>query len=74
MFKRGNNMSKEVHQLADWEKELLYPPTKKTVRQVVREYSDTLNVIYEERTAGDFTWIGLLHEFMEELSMTEDMQ
>ena len=45
---------------------------KKTVRQVIAEYADTLNVIYEERTAGDFTWKGLLHEFMEEIASTED--
>ena len=59
-------------QLSEWEKELLYPATKKTVQQVIQEYSDTLNVIYEARTAGDFTWKGLLHEFMEELASTED--
>ena len=59
-------------QLSEWEKELLYPATKKTVRQVIQEYSDTLNVIYEARTAGDFTWKGLLHEFMDEIASTED--
>ena len=53
-------------------KELLYQATKKTVRQVIAEYADTLNVIYEERTAGEFTWKGLLHEFMDEIAMTED--
>ena len=53
-------------------KELLYPATKKTVQQVIAEYADTLNVIYEERTAGEFTWKGLLHEFMDEIAMTED--
>ena len=58
--------------VAEWEKEFLYPATKKTVRQVIQEYSDILNVIYEARTAGDFTWKGLLHEFMEELASTED--
>ena len=62
----------EKPQLSEWEKELLYPATKKTVRQVIQEYSDTLNVIYEARTAGDFTWKGLLHEFMEEIALTED--
>ena len=59
-------------QLSEWEKELLYPATKKTVRQVIQEYSDILNVIYEARTAGDFTWKGLLHEFMDEIASTED--
>ena len=62
----------EEVQLAKWEQDLLYPNTKKTVRQVVTEYADTLNVIYEERTAGEFTWKGLLHEFMEELAMAVD--
>ena len=62
----------EKPQLSEWEKELLYPATKKTVRQVIQEYSDILNVIYEARTAGDFTWKGLLHEFMEEIASTED--
>ena len=64
--------TKEEAPMAEWEKELLYPATKKTVRQVIQEYSDILNVIYEARTAGDFTWKGLLHEFMEEIAMTED--
>ena len=59
-------------QLSEWEKELLYPATKKTVRQVVTEYADILNHIYSARTAGDFTWKGLLHEFMEEIALTED--
>ena len=48
------------------------PVPKKTVRQVIQEYSDILNVVYEARTAGDFTWKGLLHEFMEEIALTED--
>ena len=55
-----------------WEKELLCPTTKKTVRQVIQEYSDILNVIYETRTAGDFTWKGLLCEFIEELALSEE--
>ena len=48
------------------------PPTKKTVRRVIQEYADTLNHIYSARSAGDFTWKGLLHEFMEEIAMSED--
>ena len=60
--------------LPELEKELLYPATKKTVRQVIAEYADTLNVIYEERTAGEFTWKGLLHEFMDEIAMTEELE
>ena len=48
------------------------PTAKKTVRQVVTEYADTLDHIYSPRTAGDFTWKGLLHEFMEEIASTED--
>lgn len=47
------------------------PTPKKTVRQVIQEYSDILNVVYEARTAGDFTWKGLLHEFLEEVSDLE---
>ena len=58
--------------VAEWEKELLYPATKKTVRQVVAEYADILDHIYRTRTAGVFTWKGVLHEFMEELASTED--
>ena len=58
--------------VAEWEKELLYPATKKTVRQVVAEYADILDRIYRTRTAGDFTWKGLLHDFLEELASTED--
>lgn len=48
------------------------PTAKKTVRQVVADYADILDHIYRTRTAGDFTWKGLLHEFMEELASTED--
>ena len=59
-------------QLAEWVTDFLYPAPKKTVRQVIQEYSDILNVIYEGQTAGDFTWKGLLHEFMEEIASTED--
>ena len=59
--------------LAKWEQDLLYPATKKTVRQVITEYADTLDHIYRSRTAGDFTWKGLLHEFMEEIAMAEDV-
>ena len=59
--------------LLEWEKELLYPATKKTVRQVIAEYADTLHFIYSARTAGDFTWKGLLHEFMEEIASAEDV-
>ena len=62
----------EKPQLSEWEKELLYPATKKTVRQVIQEYADTLDHIYSARTAGDFTWKGLLHEFMEEIASTGD--
>ena len=54
------------------EKKLLYPATKKTVRQVIQEYSDILNVVYEARTAGDFTWKGILYDFMGEVASTED--
>ena len=61
-------------QLAEWEQDLLYPNTKKTVRQVITEYVDILNVIYEERTAGEFTWKGLLHEFMEEIATTKELE
>ena len=53
-------------------KVLLYSTPKKTVRHVIAEYADTLDHIYSARTAGDFTWKGLLHEFMEELAMAED--
>ena len=62
----------EEPQLAEWEKELLYPATKKTVRQVVTDYADILDHIYRNRTAGDFTWKGILHDFMEEIASTED--
>ena len=48
------------------------PVPKKTVRQVVAEYTEILNYIYINKTAGDFTWKGLLHEFMDEIASTED--
>ena len=58
-------------QLAEWEEEFFYPTPKKTVQQVVQEYSDILNDIYEARTAGDFTWKGVLYDFMGEIASTE---
>ena len=58
--------------MAECEKELLYPATKKTVRQVITDYADILDHIYKARTAGDFTWKGILHDFMEEIASTED--
>ena len=61
----------EEPQLAELEKELLYPTTKRTVRQVVTDYADILDRIYRARTAGDFTWKGLLYEFLEEVSDLE---
>ena len=64
--------TKEEAPMAEREKELLYPATKKTVRQVIQEYADTLDHIYTARTAGDFTWKGLLHDFMDEIASTED--
>ena len=64
--------TKEEAPMAEREKELLYPATKKTVRQVIQEYADTLDHIYTARTAGDFTWKGLLHDFIDEIASTED--
>ena len=58
-------------QLAEWEKELLYPATKKTVRQVITDYADILDHIYRNRTAVDFTWKGILYDFMGEIASTE---
>lgn len=48
------------------------PAPKKTVRHVIMDYADILDHIYRTRTAGDFTWKGILHDFMQELSTTED--
>ena len=48
------------------------PAPKKTVRQVVTDYADILDYIYRTRTAGDFTWKGLLHDFMDDIASTED--
>ena len=63
----------EEPQLAEREnKVLLYPATKKTVQQVVTEYTEILNVVYEARTAGDFTWKGVLYDFLGAIACTED--
>ena len=64
--------TKEEAPMAECEKELLYPATKKTVRQVIMDYADILDHIYRNRTAGDFTWKGVLHEFMDEIAMAVD--
>ena len=64
--------TKEEAPMAELEKELLYPATKKTVRQVMTDYADILDHIYRTRTAGDFTWKGILHDFMAEIASTED--
>ena len=58
--------------VAEWKKGPLYPATKKTVRQVVTDYAGILDHIYRTRTAGDFTWKGVLYDFMEEIASTED--
>ena len=47
------------------------PTAKKTVRQVVAEYTEILNHIYINKTAGDFTWKGLLYDFLGEIDSTE---
>ena len=47
------------------------PVPKKTVRQVVAEYTEILNHIYINKTAGDFTWKGLLYDFLGEIDSTE---
>lgn len=47
------------------------PATKKTVRQVVTDYANILDRIYRTRTAGDFTWKGVLHDFLGEIASTE---
>ena len=57
--------------LAEWEEEFFYPTPKKTVQQVVQEYSDVLNDIYEAKSAGDFTWKGVLYDFLSEIASTE---
>ena len=48
------------------------PAPKRTVRQVIEEYAFILNDVYEERTAGDYTWKGILYDFMGEIAATED--
>lgn len=58
--------------VAEWETDLFCQTTKRTVRQVVTDYADILDHIYRNRTAGDFTWKGILHDFMEEIASTED--
>lgn len=58
--------------VAEWEKEFLYPTAKRTVRQVVEEYSFILNDVYEGKTAGDYTWKGILYDFLGEIASTED--
>lgn len=47
------------------------PAPKKTVRQVIEEYALILNDVYEARTAGDFTWKGILYGFVSEIASTE---
>lgn len=50
------------------------PAPKKTVRQVVTDYADILNHVYMSMTAGDFTWKGILYDFLEEIAMTEELE
>lgn len=47
------------------------PTAKRTVRQVIEEYSFILNDVYEEKTAGDFTWKGILYDFLGDIASTE---
>lgn len=48
------------------------PAAKRTVRQVVTDYADILDHIYRTRTAGVFTWKGILYDFLGEIASTED--
>ena len=58
--------------VAELQKGLLYLVTKKTVRQVVTDYADILDHIYRTRTAGDYTWKGILYDFLGDIASTED--
>lgn len=42
-------------------------PALPTVEAVLTEYAATARTIYERQTAGDYTWLGLLWCFMDEL-------
>ena len=48
------------------------PAPKRTVRQVIEEYTFILNDVYEGKTAGDYTWKGILYDFLGEIASTED--
>lgn len=37
--------------------------TKHPVDMLIREYADRLQTVYDDRTAGDFTFSGILAEF-----------
>ena len=40
-----------------------------TTDDLIREYAAEAERIYEARTAGDFTWVGLLAKFARELGV-----
>ena len=42
-------------------------PALPTVEDVLNEYAISARNIYEQRTAGDYTWLGLLWCFTDEL-------
>lgn len=38
------------------------------IAEVMRKWADKAEQVYDDRTAGDHTWIGLLAEFAQELA------
>lgn len=58
--------------LTEWELELLdgrpeINTEPKSQKDLIREYAEKAASIYEERTAGEFTWEGLLGSFLNEV-------
>lgn len=39
-------------------------PSKPTANELIREYATVLRAIYDERTAGDYTFAGVLATFL----------
>ena len=47
-------------------------PSKPTADEVIRDYVGVLREIYDNRTAGDYTFAGVLFAFLNDFAETRD--
>ena len=47
-------------------------PSKPTANELIRDYGRVLREIYDNRTAGDYTFVGVLSAFLNDFAETGD--